>query len=319
MKTAVLINPSAGGVSGIGDVCRAIDHFLAGTDVCTATALGGGLVRAPRLIEADANGYVPRLQACVDALAAQKPDFYVVAGGDGFAAYVADRLLRTGHARPRILGVAMGTANVGPIIAFSAGNLENTSPETLAFTGCGAIEAFDGNISVAYGFNDIVLGNTILGTLDGKAQAISARAMALEGQKVPETPLEEIARNLTVAKNGLRSPSALPHAAQIVASAMERENLYGRAVSGMLCFAGWQQTRAALLVSERPLVVTDYDPRGFAVPALFEQVMFGAGDEITIEGLLPEALIIADGNPYPRAFGPVSLRYRPGVIQTAKL
>jgi L-iditol 2-dehydrogenase len=185
-------------------------------------------------------GYVARLHAIVDALAAENPDFYLVAGGDGLAAYVAGRLLRTGHAHPRLLGVAMGTANVGPIISFSAADLKRTAPEKLSFLPCGAIEAFDGDVPVAFGFNDVVLGNTILGTIDGAARPISACAMAQDGSKVPAEPLSDIGESLVIRKNGVRSPSPLNHTAQIVVSAMERESLYGRAVTGMLCFTCWE-------------------------------------------------------------------------------
>jgi len=318
VRAAVLVNPSAGGAGDIRNVVSAIDAFLSGCEVVAAQGFGGESVRAHAVMQTPQGGYIGRLHAAVDALAAQRPDFYLVAGGDGLAAYVANRLLKTGNARPKILGVAMGTANVGPIVSFSADALANARPEALSFSGCGAIEAFDGSDPVAFGFNDIVFGNTILGTLDGKAQTISALMMAREGKKVPQAPLESIGASIHIVKNGVRSPSPLPHTAQIVASAVERERLYGRAVAGMLCFTCWNQAQAALLLSERPLVVTDYDPRGFETPALSAQIVFGADDTLTIEGLSPDALILADGNPYCRSFDSAALRYRPNVIEIAR-
>lgn len=318
MKAAVLVNPSAGGAGDMQRVVAAIDTFLSGCEVVTAQEFGGGSVRARAVVQTPQDGYIGRLHAAIDALAAERPDFYLVAGGDGLAAYLAGRLLKTSADRPKILGVAMGTANVGPIISFSAGDLARANPETLSFSGCGAIEAFDGDVPVAFGFNDVVFGNTILGTLDQKAQTISALMMACEGKKMPQAPLENLGEPLYIVKNGVRSPSPLSHTAQIVVSAIERENLYGRAVAGMLCFTCWDQAQAALLLSERPLVVTDYDPRGFETPALSAQIVFGADDTLTIEGLSPDVLIIADGNPYCRAFDSAALRYRPNVIEIAR-
>ncbi len=317
MKAAVLVNPSAGGAGCIQSVCAEIDAFLSGCEIVSAEGFCGCGIRARALRCAQAGGYIRRLNQIVDTLSAENPDFYLVAGGDGLAAYVAGRLLQTGIARPKLLGVAMGTANVGPIISFSARGLRDVSPETVTYAAHGAIEAFDGDVSVAFGFNDVVFGNTILGTVDGAAQPISALAMALDGSKMPQAPLKDIGEHLTIVKNGVSAPSPLEHTAQIVASAVERENLYGRAVSGMLCFTFQDPMRAALLLSERPLVVTDYDPRGITAPALFAQLLFGADDEVYIEGLSPQALIIADGNPYRRSFASVSLRYRPDVIETA--
>lgn len=318
MKAAVLVNPFAGGADAKEGICSAINGFLHHCSVFSSLEFGV-LIRASLHFNEDSGDYRERLFSTVDKLAAQEPDFYLVAGGDGFAAYVADRLLKTGHTNPKIIGVAMGTANVGPIVSFSAEALENATPEQLLYSDCGAIEAFDGEQSLAFGFNDIVLGNTILGTVEGKPQPISARAMVQEGKKLPEAPLAQIGRGLTVTRNGLRSSVPLETVSQIIVSAVERENLYGRAVTGMLCFTCWQQARAALLFSERPLVVVDYDPRGFETPARCAQMVFGEGDTVTLDGLVPEALVIADGNPYLRSFESVTLRYRPGVIQTANL
>ena len=318
MKAAVLINPFAGGAGAMEAVCSALNDFLRPCEVVSARGFGGERIRSAHCCAEPEGDYRPRLFAAVDYLAAGEPDFFLVAGGDGFAAYVADRLLKTGYPRPRILGVAMGTANVGPIVCRTAGELYGASPESLAFEGCGAIEAFDGGDSLAFGFNDVVFGNTILGTVDGRAQTILARAMVESGQKVPAMPLEDLGGSLFIVKNGVRSPSPLPRTAQIVASAVERENLYGRAVSGMLCFTSFAKERSALLFSERPLVVTDYDPRGFETPALSAQILFAEGDEVVLEGLAPEALVVADGNPYLRGNRPVVLRYRPNVVEIVR-
>ncbi len=318
MRAAVLVNPFAGGAGDIQKVVSAIDTFLCDCEVIGAQGFGAEFLRTNTVIQISQDGYIGRLHAAVDALAALRPDFYLVAGGDGLAAYLASRLLKTGTVRPNILGVAMGTANVGPIISFSVDDLLHATPETLSFTGCGAIEALDGDDPVAFGFNDVVFGNTILGTLNGKAQTLSALMMAREGKKEPMVPLDNIGSSIQIIKNGVRSPSPLLHTAQIVVSAVEREDLYGRAVAGMLCFTCWEQAQAALILSERPLVVTDYDPRGFETPALSAQIVFGADDTLTIEGLSPDALIIADGNPYCRSFDSAALRYRPNVIEIAR-
>jgi len=318
MRAAVLINPFAGGADAIEAVLSAVNEFLRPCEVVSVRGFGGERLRSDLCCDEPFGDYRPRLFAAVDSLAAEEPDFFLVAGGDGFAAYVADRLLKTGFVRPRILGVAMGTANVGPIVCRTAGELYGTSPETLAFEGCGAIEAFDGGESLAFGFNDVVLGNTILGTVDGKAQTILASAMVESGQKIPTAPLEDVGSRLTIVKNGVRAPSPLPKTAQIVVSAVERENLYGRAVSGMLCFTSWAPARAALLLSERPLVVTEYDPRGFETPALSAQILFGEEDVLALEGLLPEVLVVADGNPYLRRNQTVTLHYRPNVVEIVR-
>ena len=141
MKAAVLVNPFAGGANAKETICSAINGFLRGCSVFSSLEFGGALIHASLHFNEDAGDYRDRLFATVDKLAAQEPDFYLVAGGDGFAAYVADRLLKTGHKNPKIVGVAMGTANVGPIVSFSAEALQTIRPEQLVFSDCGAIEA----------------------------------------------------------------------------------------------------------------------------------------------------------------------------------
>ncbi len=318
MKAAVLLNPQAGGAGRLGEVASAVGALVSGHASIGVTGYGGEILRPGTLLPRPAQtGYLPALHAAVDALASHEPDVYIVAGGDGMAAYVADRLVTRGL-RPRLLGVRMGTANVGPIIDFDAAELDGLSLDTLAFAPCGAVEALDGTAHVAFGFNDVVVGNTLLSTVDGQAVTVSARALAEEGKLVPEAPLASIGPALTVVKNGLETPSALSGVSQAVVSCLERENLSGRAVSGMLCFTGSGPERAALTLSSRPLVVLAPDPRGFARPAAMEQLLFSACDTLSLRGASPEALIVADGNPYTRRAAEIGFRYAPAIIETAR-
>ncbi|MEL7608908.1 MAG: hypothetical protein AAGU74_05340 [Bacillota bacterium] len=317
MKIGVLVNLRAGSADRVNVVCAAVDRLLGSHEVICSLDFGGSHLRADRIVAPiKAAGYLPKLWACVDAIAAESPGAFVVAGGDGLAAYVADRLITRHGGTPRMLGIAMGTANVGPIVAFQAEELDGLKFDDLEFAPCGAIEALDGDRHAAYCFNDLIIGNTLLSTVDKKTATVSAAAMARDGSRLPEDPMESAVSSFKLVKNGAEIFSSLPSVAQIVASTLERDRLYGRAVAGMLCYAG-EGAQAAILLSERPIVTTRYDARGFGAFARAEQLLFGAKDDLRLYGCKPEALIIADGNPYLRSGDFIGIRYIPELVAIA--
>ncbi len=320
MRAAVLMNPLSGGANRLPKVCSAIKSFLKGYEIVAADLFGGKVLEPDILLNIEDGPFMQKLTAAIDAVSAYQPDLYVVAGGDGIAAYTADRLLsRDPRCCPTFVGVAMGTANVGPIITFTAEQLENITPDMLHFESCGAVEAFTDGTHAAYGFNDIVLGNTLLATVDGATCTVSAAAMYKDGSKLPVLPHEHLACSLTVTKNGKALATDLHSTAQIILSTVERERLYGRAIAGVLCFTQDTEEQAAMLLSRRPLVTIAYDPRGYEEFALSSQLLFNRNDRIQVDGLLDDVMIIADGNPIPLINGSAEFRYLPDIIRIGKI
>lgn len=292
MRCAVLLNPFSGGAAHIQDAAEAVSRFLAGHEAFCSDAFGGALLPGAKCLHTDASlPYVPRLYAAIDALTAESPELWIVGGGDGMAAYLAGRLLETGCERPRIAGIAMGTANVGPIVSIAAEALAKSAPERLIYEDCGAIEAFDGETHAAYGFNDVVLGDTLLATVEGKPCTVSAKRLYAGATLVPAEPAADIGA-LRIMKNGALLPSQLGRVSQVIVSCVERENLYGRAVSGMLCFTAGREEKGALLLSERPLVTLAPDARGYESLAPSEQLLFAEGDRISISGLAEGVMLM---------------------------
>ncbi|MDR1800694.1 MAG: hypothetical protein LBQ95_02460 [Lachnospiraceae bacterium] len=322
-----MLNPLAGGADKISEIGEKICLFIKTCEwVSSVSAIGFGAeyVKTDTIVKPEGSTYLEKLISAITLVSDFHPDVYLLAGGDGFAAYAADCLLKMGIEEPKLLGVAMGTANIGPIIAFSADDLMDLPPDNLLFSDCGAIEAFDGlntlrkEDSIAFGFNDIVIGNTLLGTIDNKTRLLSARAMAKDGSKIPIKPMANIGENLCIEKNGLRKIVSLPKTAQIIVSALEREHLIGRAVSGLLCFHSDIRARAALICCSRTLVTNVFDSAGFPDLVDFSQLVFGEDDIVSIDGLKEEALLIADGNPYEINRNVVTLKYRPDVVKIAQ-
>ena len=319
MRAAVLMNTLSGGADRIAEISAAIKSFLKGYEIVSVDDYGGNVLQPDIMLQAIEGGFIPRLNAAVDAVSAYEPELYVLAGGDGIAAYVADRLLaKDPTCKPKFVGVAMGTANVGPIISFTAEELSDLTPEDLHFESCGAVEARSCGKHAAYGFNDIVLGNTLLATVDGKTCTVSAADMCRDGSKTPVDPHEHLGENLTVIKNGKELPAVRHAVSQIIVSAMERERLYGRAVTGVLCLTDGNEEKGAMTLTERPLVILDYDRRGYEEFAFESHILFSQKDEMEVRGLDDDVLIIADGNPIALEEGRAEMRYVPDIICIGK-
>ena len=322
MKAAVLLNPFSGISGRFEALCAEIRAFLKDCETVGVRGFGGETFGPDRLLPSEEAPYLTRLKTAVLRLTSCEPDVYVVAGGDGFASYVADVLcteesVLAGGQLPRIIGIAAGTANVGPIISLKSSDLAGLRPDDLTYGPWGAVEAFTGGRHVAFGFNDIVLGNTILGTVDGKARTISASAMSLEGKKVETAPLEDLG-SFTVSKNGLICGDWPHKVSQIILSSLERERLYGRAVSGILCYSEGAAERAAVVLSRRPLVTMDSLSEGYDSFCAISQLLFSSRDEIRISGLPSEVYLAADGNPYPLTDGEACFRYREALVLAAR-
>ena len=318
MKIGILCSVGSGGRDRMSSVCEMISAKWAEHTLICAKGYGDGFFPGAALIDTpDSGGYANRLGSAATSLVEAGTRMLTVLGGDGTAAYAADALIQNGCNDTPIFGIAMGTANVGPIVTHNAFEKGIPPVERLRTEKAGAVEALDGEKHVAYAFNDAVIGNTLLATADGKTITVDASLLAREGCIVPMTPADRITDKLTIIKNGLRSVSALRGVAQIIASPVERDNFYGRAVTGILCSAPHTANKAAILISERPVITMEQEEYGFDRPAAVEQMLFGARDSIELFGVCDNALLIIDGNPYLRLNETIKLRYIPEIITIA--
>jgi len=308
MNIAVLVGKEAAGGRAAHQAAR-LATMLRGHKVHSVAGWGGeeigGTVHQAPAVQ---TGYVASLHAAVDTLHGQDPAFYLLLGGDGLASYVAGRLVQTGAARPKILGLAGGTANVGPIIALTMDELESLSQDQINFVCCDALEARDGARFLALGFNDLVLSNTLLSTINGQTLTIDALRLAREGVKTPAAPLGSISKDLRVIKNGKEVSGGLASPAQAVLSTLQQDNTYGRAVMGALCMAAGDRHTAALTLLDAPVVSFENRPEGETAFMTASQLLFRSGDKLSFRGLFPEVCLVADGNPFPLENGNLCVR-----------
>ena len=316
MRVGVLVNPSAGHGHRAGEV---IARLEARWPEATLLALDsdGPLFTWATLLPAPEGGHVDRIQRGAQALMDAGADLLVTLGGDGTAAYVAEAVVASGKRTP-ILGMGLGTANVGPIVTLLAGD-ELPALDDLAFRPVGSIAVFSGGKRVAAGYNDVVLGNTYLATVNGQPVTADGNALLQEGVVREGKPIASVLTAETViTKNGRPLPHLLRSAGQIIASTLERDALNGRAVHGIFCYAPGSPCLGALTLSGRALVSYEEDDRGFDAFAPEERLLFSAEDEITLTHLAPETLAVCDGNPYGIRDRSLTLRYMPQEILVAE-
>ena len=317
MRIGVLVNPSAGHGQKARAVISRLEESWQGHELLAMAGPSAPCFTRATLLPEPDGGYVEKLFGSVRTLLDAGAQMIVTLGGDGTAAYAAEAL---GDARRTVplLGIGLGTANVGPIVTLS-GDDPIPPVEALAFVPGDGVAVYSGDRRIAAGYNDVVLGNTYLATVDGKAVTADGQALLTEGRVVRGRPLENVfGPDTRVTKNGRPLPVSLPAVGQAIAAPLSQDRLYGRAVHGIYCYAPDSPTQGALTLSARPLVSYEPDERGYDAFAPEERLLFSAADEIAITGLDPSILAVCDGNPWPLAGGAVTLHYVPQDVLIAK-
>ena len=317
MKIAVLANLKAGGGGKAAAVLQKIAGAWSAHELLAAAGFGGEQL-SRCIFPEEAEGYVPRLNAAVRALLSAGPDLLVTVGGDGAAAYAAECVIAEGSKVP-LLGIGAGTANVGPIVSFGAEELPD--PDSLAEISLGAVEAR--NVQgrhIAYGFNDIVIGNTFLGTsAEGETRTFSGRELAAFGRLTEEAPVKDLFRGPSSMSLNGRALAALPYrAAQMVVSPVEPDNFYGRPYTGILCFTPGSEFKAAVYLGPNPVVSMEDDDAGISCFRTGGQLLLTEKDSLRLDHLNDNVCAVADGNPYLLPEGSVTLQYVPDVIRVLK-
>lgn len=317
MKAAVIFSPGAGQKQHFCAIGEKLVRLFGAAQLLTCPgSFGSDYLPGASVYEADRNGgYVQTLGNITRTLLAQEPELLISVGGDGIASYIADAMLTSGANVP-MMGIAAGTANVGPIVCISADQLEQCDLSRWQYFTAGAVEVL-ANGHVGYAVNDVVIGNTFLGTQDGQVVNLSAQAMALRGEKlVCKAEADICGEDFAIHKNGKAAPCRMKPG-QIIISPVDRDRLEGRAVYGALCSAAYTPCKAAIALTEQVMISAEAEDAGMESFCCIEHMLFGPEDEVVLTGLTHHAQLILDGNPYLRGNADVQLRYHPDLITVA--
>ena len=258
------------------------------------------------------NEYVDNINKMVGFAVDNVVDVYITAGGDGTVSYVASSTIlnsRNKTFRPLFIGFPAGTANAGPIVK----RLGTGDISKLKMTKIDAIEVSDGDTPIGYGFNDVIIGNSFLGTINGELKNFDAVAMAMKGETKVISPGTDItSENFKASLNG--NPLDIRHdVKQICISTLQFDEFSMRAVfGGILNAVGFEHPAAAAFMG-RVMVNSDQSSWNYKGSVSTTHVCFNETDSLKISGFGKDAQIIIDGNPFIRQTDELSFRIVPWV------
>ena len=247
-------------------------------------------------------------QELASAIATKSISTLVVIGGDGTLADAACVLINTPNFPP-LLGIGVGSTNAGTLVTCRAKDLSRFDPTHLKVISLRALMAQSGGRTVGLGFNDCVLGFTVVGTLDGvlldldAAARFSGKTVAGQVQSVGtrQTRVERIGPDGVVEiASGLR-------VATVVVGLAERE-FFAKAITGGICLASLVKAPAGCLVADQPLVRIKIQPgQVLSLPPITSTYLtFAEHHRIRVRGVRTGTALCVDGNPV-QLLGPADL------------
>ena len=314
--------PQSTSLGSMGDVPCLISILRSFSTVYTSPVHYGQCIEAgikahelSLLEETDGNPYIQNIDFMVKQCLDHGVDVFITAGGDGTASYVASSVIKQDSGsctrgkgkRPLFLGFPAGTANAGPIVH----PLHTGDIGALTEVGLDAIEVKDGDEIIGYGFNDVIIGNSFLATVDDNLVNLDAAAMALRGEKEIVRPGDRIAgKDFTVTLDG-RKEEITHKIAQICISAIGLMKLGPKAVLGGLLNSEGEPHPAAAAFIGRNMIDSDPSTWNWHGPVTTTHICFTEENTLQISGLGEDADIIVDGNPFVRKTDILSFRIVP--------
>lgn len=257
-------------------------------------------------------------------------DVLVVVGGDGTMADAALGVVLSGRPAETcpILGIGVGTSNVGALISIRLKGLARPGKNAFRaqdgaskqgwLNGEGQIRSIchgggfvrvprrgliaiaDGEI-VGVAFNDVVIGDTVLATVNGRKVDVRASSFM---QRVIEpaipSPVNGSDCEVALAKHDGSSITVArgTQVGQVVASILDGR-FVGKAISGGACLGDLLDMPAAVAVIDRPIVRVSIDEAGlFKIsPVTTRTASFEESDTVRVRGIRQGACVCCDGNP----------------------
>jgi hypothetical protein len=315
MKIAVFFNPSAGGSALFQKIGEVLGSKLNHHKVFTGDGLyGGAYLNQSKSFILNNGSFLEKLKTLLHLFVNEKPDLIIGVGGDGLLTYIATFLIKKSSDIP-LMGIAGGTENVGPLIRFNYNSLLKLNFEKIMTEKISSVKIVEKGHEDAYAFNDIVIGDTFLGTINGEVENISVKSFLEKGIKVKKVPENAIISNDFSILNNNEKLNRLINPHQIIISPLYKSEFYsGKAVSGSLCLAQYQNKRAAICLSDKILIdskLTDLNE-----PVISQHILFSVNDSIRIKGLSKSCYYVLDGNPYRVCSDDAVIKYDVGVVNS---
>ena len=309
MKIGVIFNPGAGGIGKYREIGKVIEDVFSSHDLITGNSLfGSNYVSTPELVgDQLVEDFQKNMDNILKPFVEKRVDMIIAVGGDGLLTHIAGILIRKDVHIP-LMGIAGGTANIGPLIKFNQQNLGSFIPGDMVLEKVGCIEVTTGGSILGYAFCDVVLGDTFLGTKENRMCNFSAKAFLQTGSKVEIEPEEQITgEQFSLCKNRNKQIIKSKKIAQIIAAPIYHKEFYrGKAITGALCYSLYNNYGASIGISDSIIV----DKKTSLEHSItIENLLFGPEDTIRMEGINDDISVIIDGNVYEIKDRSIKLRY----------
>ncbi len=241
-------------------------------------------------------------QALVAQLAQVPLAAMIVVGGDGTLADAACVLINLRSTIP-LMGIGVGSTNAGNLITCRASELDKINLDRLQVEPVQSLLAFDNGRLLGIGFNDCVLGFTIVGTIDGVVCDLDAAAK-MEVRNQPGIP-RSIGTNQTVVQrlgpDGLQKVAHGRKIATVVVGFAEQA-FFAKAIAGGVCLTTLVHAPAGCLTADLPLVQIGLDRRSvLALPPITSTyISLDENQRIQVSGVRKNTMVSVDGNPLKR-------------------
>lgn len=225
-------------------------------------------------------------------------DALLVFGGDGTHSDVAGACLEVYDTTP-IIGIGVGSTNAGNLITIRHTDVDDLDPSKFYVESMSCAIAYYNDIYAGVGFNDVVIGYTIVGTIEGRLVDLDAVEF-MAGNHVPGIP------------RPIGSESALVtrihgEVSETVASGREVGNVivglsdpvfFGKAITGGVCLTAFTGVTGGCIVTDQPIVRIDIDAESvMALPPIRTYyVSLNDTSRIGVTGI-ENAVLCVDGNP----------------------
>jgi hypothetical protein len=301
----VIINPQAGqGFSENAWVAREVLSRFPNSKILTGPGELGAAAftdHPSRIDICECDTKSGRMQSVTLArnLAARKVDLLLVIGGDGTLSDTAFGLIET-NTRPPVMGIGVGSTNVGPLVACFGREVGKIQPSLLDTVSLPAILVKHEGSLLGIGFNDCVIGFTVVGMIDGKACDVDV-ASKLIGVNIAGCPRSIGTATSKVERlwaDQVTEVGCGEWIAGVVIGIAERAFL-GKAITGGICLAAYTGALAGCLLSSVPLVQVSINRVDVVKkePITTRYICLDETAEIRVQGIREGAAVNADGTP----------------------
>jgi predicted polyphosphate/ATP-dependent NAD kinase len=300
-RVGLIVNPVAGnGASESLIAARKVIERCGAQQVATGRGQTGELALAGWPGQAQIHDVKKTAGNQTRALArwitAQKLDALIVVGGDGT---LSDAAIEVGS-NLQIIGIGTGSTNVGRLITCGASRVEELNFSEVETWKVDALIAFVNDDLAGMAFNDVVIGTTIVGTIDGQRCDLSA-AERMQGKIAAAHPRPVGSRNTKVTRISGKTQTLVAQGESVgtVIAGFAEPAFFGKAITGGICLATLMGLPAGCLVCNLPLAQVGMTAESLmnAAPAVSRYVNLAEGTSIVVENVASDAVLCVDGNP----------------------